>query len=328
LVRLFSSSFIFLLGKVGSHAPISAYNTNPSEASFRQHLTEQSFRHHLYRLDDPSDRERATEKLDDFEHHKHVNGNEPSHRSTYNSSSSASAPAAPAPQRVPVHFSSRAAVALRTPKHDFHSFGFFTIAAVLPGNTRQLPRSNSSLSLAGTVNTTSAITGEFSKGSWFIGAFGRWWRGGLVDAPWPHPLHRKSKPSLNRNNHTSVNSNDGIIELDDADAHSSADVDDDDDDAWSSGIISAKAIDKFDKHDGEYSISLASVRFFSDFSWGINFGRAFISKYTASPPTHYGRLFLFGGGMSMELSACVEPHFYMRLPYDFGAGILPQWLRL
>ncbi|KAI0066073.1 hypothetical protein BV25DRAFT_1496730 [Artomyces pyxidatus] len=128
-----------------------AYLTNPSETSFRSYLTEQSFRHHLSRLDAPYDDHDHSDSEDSGVHYR-----------------SASPPSA-------FHFTSRASVALRTPRHAFHSFAFFTIAAVIP-NPR--PRTD--------------LDGSQPKEAWFVGAFGRWWRGGLIDSSWP-PSRTRSK---------------------------------------------------------------------------------------------------------------------------------------
>jgi hypothetical protein len=156
--------------------PPPAYFTNPSESSFRSYLTEQSFRRHLSRLDDPQ--ERDNRDSDDLSPTSLESG---SHS---------------------VHFSSRAAVSLRTPKHDFRSFAFFTIAAVLPSPANAKQQSSSAAP---------------AHPAWFIGAFGKWWRGGPVDAAWPTPQPRNAKSE---------------------------------EDAWSSGILTAKALDRADKHDG------------------------------------------------------------------------------
>ena len=69
------------------------------------------------------------------------------------------------------HFANRASVSLRTPKHVFHSFGIFTIAAILPvskgGKASCIPNDHD---------------GSMITDSWYLGAFGRWWRGGPFDA--------------------------------------------------------------------------------------------------------------------------------------------------
>jgi hypothetical protein len=95
-----------------------AYLSNPSETSFRSYLTEQSFRHHLSRLDDPAD-------FDSDRDGSNRSSSSSQSSSTFGSLESGSSA---------FHFSNRAAVALRTPRHAFHSFGLFTIAAVIPSH--------------------------------------------------------------------------------------------------------------------------------------------------------------------------------------------------
>jgi hypothetical protein len=63
-------------------------------------------------------------------------------------------------------------VSLRTPKHIFYSFGIMTIAAVLP--TQATDHSGAH----------GQTDGFMVSESWFIGAFGRWWRGGPIQAWW------------------------------------------------------------------------------------------------------------------------------------------------
>ncbi|KIY44370.1 hypothetical protein FISHEDRAFT_51473, partial [Fistulina hepatica ATCC 64428] len=109
-----------------------AHLTNPSENSFRAYLTEQSFRQHLSRLD---------ENIDDARNL----------------------------QRDSHHFTNRASVSLRTPRHVFHTFGIFTIAAMLPVSPK--------------TDKTDPLSTSFVSDTWFIGAFGRWWRAGPFE-PW------------------------------------------------------------------------------------------------------------------------------------------------
>ncbi|KAF7298245.1 Proteophosphoglycan ppg4 [Mycena chlorophos] len=153
-----------------------AYLTNPSENSFRAYLTEQSFRHHLSRLD-------ATTSDD------------PS------ASSQRRPPASTVPfdHGSPFHFANRATVSLRTPKHVFHSFGVFTVAAIIPAPTDRRPKD------ANTIVTD----------SWFIGAFGKWYRGGVLDAWYQDVVARSS-----------------------------------DEETWTSGIMGMKALDKMSEYDG------------------------------------------------------------------------------
>ncbi|KAI0046081.1 hypothetical protein FA95DRAFT_1422682 [Auriscalpium vulgare] len=163
-----------------------AYLSNPSETSFRSYLTEQSFRHHLSRLNDPSDDQDHSDSEDSGVH--------------YRPSRLESDPDA-------FHFSSRASVALRTPRHAFHSFAFFTIAAVIP-----TPRAPPTSSRA-PVSSSPDLTGSQTKEAWFIGAFGRWWRGALIDASWPPKAKSEEE-------------------------------------GWSSGILNVKALDKLEHYNG------------------------------------------------------------------------------
>lgn len=184
-----------------------AYLSNPSEISFRSYLTERSFRHHLSRLDDPADSDHA-----DSENSKTT------YRSSSNQSSSSSfgllesGPSA-------FHFSNRAAIALRTPRHAFHSFGFFTIAAVIPNQKAHPPSRESSSAVSSSHNTagTSDHDPFPMKETWFVGAFGRWWKGGVVDPAWSaHPSPRSKG----------------------------------DEEGWSSGILSIKALDRLEDFNG------------------------------------------------------------------------------
>ena len=77
----------------------------------------------------------------------------------------------------PFHFANRAAVSLRTPKHVFYSFGIMTIAAVLPSGTS---RRSSNKGILAHQQGGGFLVSE----SWFIGAFGKWWRGGPIQSWW------------------------------------------------------------------------------------------------------------------------------------------------
>lgn len=185
-----------------------AYLTNPSETSFRSYLTEQSVRHHLSRLDDPVDPDREDSEGSKTNYHRSSSPQSPSSFGSLESGSSA------------FHFTSRAAIALRTPRHTFHSFGFFTIAAVIPNlKTHLMPRQSSSV-VSSARNTTGTSDHDFFpfKEVWFVGAFGRWWRGGVVDSAWP------PRPS----------------------PHSKGD-----EEGWSSGILNIKSLDQFEDFNGE-----------------------------------------------------------------------------
>ncbi|KAJ7703267.1 hypothetical protein B0H17DRAFT_1042518 [Mycena rosella] len=155
-----------------------AYLTNPSENSFRTYLTEQSFRHHL----------------------RHPRQLASSHRRGLSPSSST----VPFDHGSPFHFANRASVSLRTPKHVFHSFGIFTVAAIIPARAdRAACRSRR--------DRDSTIVTD----SWFIGAFGKWCRGGVLDAWYQDVVARSS-----------------------------------DEESWTSGILGMKALDKLNEFDG------------------------------------------------------------------------------
>ncbi|KAI6040323.1 hypothetical protein EDC04DRAFT_2567222 [Pisolithus marmoratus] len=134
---------------------ILAYLTNPTEISFRAYLTEQAFRQHLSHLDDID--ESGTKDV--------------SHSQSRPSSGNISFGRA----TLPFHFSNRASVSLRTSKHVFHSFGVCTIATTRGATTASTRRRGSTLNGAehGVV---------VSSDTWFIGAFGHWWRGGSADS--------------------------------------------------------------------------------------------------------------------------------------------------
>ncbi|TRM69597.1 hypothetical protein BD626DRAFT_421913 [Schizophyllum amplum] len=141
-IRTFVCAVVFVIVFI-----ILAYLTNPTETSFRAYLTEQSFRQHLSRLDDTTDEE----SLQLIDKTRQVRRASPDNRSLF-------------------HFASRASVSLRTPKHVFHSFGIFTIAAILP------------MSKGGKAScSTNDHDGSMITDSWYLGAFGRWWRGGPFD---------------------------------------------------------------------------------------------------------------------------------------------------
>ena len=74
------------------------------------------------------------------------------------------------------HFTNRASVALRTPKHLFQSFGIFTIAAIVPSGARSQSHHGRHVRIDG--------SGAMVSDSWYIGAFGKWWRGGALQLWW------------------------------------------------------------------------------------------------------------------------------------------------
>ncbi|KAJ7462214.1 hypothetical protein B0H11DRAFT_2160098 [Mycena galericulata] len=162
-----------------------AYLTNPSENSFRAYLTEQSFRHHLSRLDDNSDDQDTRDK----------------HSSSQRRGSPPSSSTVPFDHGSPFHFANRASVSLRTPKHVFRSFGIFTVAAIIPARAdRAACRSRR--------DRDSTIVTD----SWFIGAFGKWYRGGVLDAWYQDVVARST-----------------------------------DEESWTSGILGMKALDKLNE---------------------------------------------------------------------------------
>jgi len=201
-----------------------AYLSNPSETSFRSYLTEQSFRHHLSRLDDPSDPDHTDSEGSKSHSYRSSSSQSPSSFGSLESGSSA------------FHFSNRASIALRTPRHAFHSFGFFTIAAVIP-NLKTNPTTHETSSVIPSArNATGASDHDLSpfKEAWFVGAFGRWWKGGFVDPTWPPRPNPDSKG---------------------------------DEEGWSSGILNIKALDRLEtfkgKHNDELDILDNSPFFFA-----------------------------------------------------------------
>lgn len=197
-----------------------AYLSNPSEISFRSYLTEQSFRHHLSRLEDPADPDHTD-----------------SENSKTNYRSSSAQPSSPSfglleSGSSAFHFSNRAAIALRTPRHAFHSFGFFTIAAVIPNLKAHPPSRETGTVVSSNHNTPGTSDHDLFtlKEAWFVGAFGRWWRGGVVDPAWsPNPSpHSKG-----------------------------------DEEGWSSGILSIKALDRLEDFNGKLAMS-SMFFFFAD----------------------------------------------------------------
>ncbi|TEB37565.1 hypothetical protein FA13DRAFT_1752303 [Coprinellus micaceus] len=168
-----------------------AYLTNPTENSFRTYLTEQSFRHHLSRLDDTLDSEHGV--------HEGL-----ASRSLHPACISRSAKAPTADRNGPFHFANRASISLRTPKHVFHSFAIFTIAAMVP-----VQKGNSSQS--------DETDGWSISDSWYIGAFGKWWRGGVWET-WYQDVIARSK----------------------------------DEEGWNSGILSMKNLDMLPDFHGSF----------------------------------------------------------------------------
>ncbi|KAI6121705.1 hypothetical protein F5141DRAFT_1289868 [Pisolithus sp. B1] len=171
---------------------ILAYLTNPTEISFRAYLTEQAFRQHLSHLDDLVDESET--KVD--------------HNLLHSRSGPSSGNISFDRATLPFHFSNRASVSLRTPKHVFHSFGLCTVATTCGATTTGTGRGGSTLNGAEHGTT-------MSSDAWFIGAFGRWWRGGSADS-WCYDAMVCSKDS----------------------------------EVWRSGILGFNASDKFSEYNG------------------------------------------------------------------------------
>jgi hypothetical protein len=220
-----------------------AYLSNPSEISFRSYLTEQSFRHHLSRLDDPADPDHTD-----------------SENSKTNYRSSSTQPSSPSfglleSGSSAFHFSNRAAIALRTPRHAFHSFGFFTVAAVIP-NLKANPPSRETGSVVSSSHNTAGTSDHdlFTlKEAWFVGAFGRWWRGGVVDPAW----------SPNPNPHSKG-----------------------DEEGWSSGILSIKALDRLEDFNGKLNDELDVIFLLTMICFSFILF-LFFSTYRPPLPNHY-----------------------------------------
>jgi len=118
---------------------------------------------------------------------------------------------------LPFHFANHASVSLRTPKHVFHSFGICTIATTR-GSVGANGRGSSATSAHGNGNLADVnYDGSVVSDSWFIGAFGHWWRGGLVQS-WYQDAMVRSKDA----------------------------------EGWSSGILGFKALDKLNEFNGVF----------------------------------------------------------------------------
>ncbi|KAJ3847633.1 hypothetical protein EV368DRAFT_50833 [Lentinula lateritia] len=168
-----------------------AYLTNPSENSFRAYLTELSFRQHLSRLDDNNDDDDpVVPEKPSAGHLSFRTGAVDIHHNP------------PIGNRSPFHFANRASVSLRTPKHVFHSFGILTIAAIIP--------------LAKTDRAQQDQGDSTISDSWFIGAFGKWWRGGVFETWYQDVIARSG-----------------------------------DEQSWSSGILGMKTLDRHNELNGK-----------------------------------------------------------------------------
>ena len=176
--------------------------TNPSESSFRTFLTEEAFRRHLRKVNAAEDEEEdALDYLDDPPTLTRVRDGK---GKVYRLPRNRLLPSMPSIARAPrVHFTNRLSIALHTPAHVFRSYGLCTIAV-----TQQVDTSSPFTCLNG--NRTngqhhhysyahpqhghmSTHTNQYSqvengtsrnpkvRGTWFIGAFGKWWIGGELE---------------------------------------------------------------------------------------------------------------------------------------------------
>lgn len=183
-----------------------AYLTNPTENSFRTYLTEQSFRHHLSRLDDNLDNEDCV--------HEGL-----SSRAMHSACLARSMKTPATDRNGPFHFANRASIALRTPKHVFHSFAIFTIAAMVPVQKGAA--------------ASDTADGWSIADSWYFGAFGKWWRGGIWET-WYQDVISRSK----------------------------------DEESWSSGILTMKNLDMLpDFHGAPHATPRACTNTHTLLSW-------------------------------------------------------------
>ncbi|KIM31420.1 hypothetical protein M408DRAFT_327633 [Serendipita vermifera MAFF 305830] len=180
---------------------ILAYVTNPSESSFRTFLTEEAFRRHLRKVNAAEDDEDdGLDYLDDPPTLTRVRDGK---GKIYKLPRNRLLPSMPSITRTPrVHFTSRVSIAVHTPAHVFRSYGLCTIAV-----TQQVDTASPFTCLNGNrINGhhphsyvhsqhghIGSHTNQYSqvetggsrnpkvRGTWFIGAFGKWWIGGDLE---------------------------------------------------------------------------------------------------------------------------------------------------
>jgi hypothetical protein len=189
-----------------------AYVTNPSESSFRTFLTEEAFRRHLRKLNAPEDEDDRLDYLDNPPTLTRVRDAKgkiyklPRNRQFSQLPSITALPCSNQVKAPRVHFTNRLAIALHTPAHVFRSYGLCTIAV-----TQQVDISSPFTCLSGNrtngrlhshnhhiyvhpqhghagnhTNQYSQVENGMSRnakirGTWFIGAFGKWWIGGDLE---------------------------------------------------------------------------------------------------------------------------------------------------
>ncbi|KAG8906534.1 hypothetical protein FRC01_007988, partial [Tulasnella sp. 417] len=162
---------------------LTAYLSNPTEASFRTFVTELAFRRHITKLSGGQLSNDDT-TADDV---NASSGSSPS-RGGRRQAGASSTPASVTLTGPGFHFSNRANISLRTPAHVFRSFLFFTIVIVTPVSNSKASASDAhpGKDRSGGKPVPSAATLE---GSWYIGAFGQWWLAGTLE--FPKTLSRK-----------------------------------------------------------------------------------------------------------------------------------------
>ncbi|GJJ06560.1 hypothetical protein Clacol_000753 [Clathrus columnatus] len=156
-----------------------AYLTNPNESSFRAFLTEHVFRQHLSRLSEAQNTFETDDLDDDSPSRQSTSDDElhrtrklPHHGLNASSTSDTSVP-------VVFHFANKASVSLRTPSYDFRSFFVITFAVVPPVEMAMIPlippSSHTHHHPLSTSPKPISWNNPCTRGSCFIGAFGRWW---------------------------------------------------------------------------------------------------------------------------------------------------------
>lgn len=193
---LLATFIVAVFGLIGqSFQPVSlylfsssiAYFTNPNEASFRAFLTELAFRQHLSRLsetqegdtdeyDDDSRSHNGTRLLDYKNTRKHGT---PQGSGLNHGHASASITETP----IVFHFANKASVSLRTPGYHFRSFAVLTFAIALPVEMAIAPVPVPNPAHHTQPPKPISWNNPSTHGTWFVGAFGRWWFGLEMNMP-------------------------------------------------------------------------------------------------------------------------------------------------
>lgn len=157
-----------------------AYLTNPNEASFRAFLTELVFRQHLSRLSEAHN-SIETDDLDDESPSRHSTSDDEPHHIRKLSNRRLDATSSSSDTSVPIvfHFANKASVSLKTPSYDFRSFLIVAFAVVPPVEMAMIPpippSSHTHHHSPSTSPKLISWNNPLTRGSCFIGAFGRWW---------------------------------------------------------------------------------------------------------------------------------------------------------